>query len=249
MDVTVEAAIAAIPAWRGHVREVTLLSGGLTNHNYLVRVDDTPYVVRIPGAQTELLAIDRANELYNTRAAGERGRRPRVIHELPELGVTVLEWLAGRTMSNEAFAAPDMPARIADGAPPAPRRATLPRRLRHVPADRATICAVVRRARRSRSPTATASSCRPSAASRRPSPTGRCRRVPCHNDLLAENYLDDGTRLRIVDYEYSGNNDPTFELGNTCQELGWDDGSGRGAVRRVLRTRRGRPSSPGCSST
>ena len=43
--------------------------------------------------------------------------------------------------------------------------------------------------------------------------------VPCHNDLLAENYLDDGDRLWIVDYEYSGNNDPTFELGNTCQEL------------------------------
>ncbi|HTC86626.1 MAG TPA: phosphotransferase, partial [Candidatus Acidoferrum sp.] len=49
------------------------------------------------------------------------------------------------------------------------------------------------------------------------------RTVPCHNDLLAENYLDDGADLRIVDYEYSGNNDPTFELGNTCQELGWDD--------------------------
>jgi thiamine kinase-like enzyme len=47
--------------------------------------------------------------------------------------------------------------------------------------------------------------------------------VPCHNDLLAENYLDDGQRLWIVDYEYSGNNDPTFELGNTAQELGFDD--------------------------
>jgi thiamine kinase-like enzyme len=46
--------------------------------------------------------------------------------------------------------------------------------------------------------------------------------VPCHNDLLAENFLDDGERLWIVDYEYSGNNDPTFELGNTCQEQGWD---------------------------
>ena len=47
--------------------------------------------------------------------------------------------------------------------------------------------------------------------------------VPCHNDLLAENYLDDGERLWIVDYEYSGNDDPTFELGNTCQELGFDE--------------------------
>jgi thiamine kinase-like enzyme len=45
--------------------------------------------------------------------------------------------------------------------------------------------------------------------------------VPCHNDLLADNYLDDGERLWLVDWEYSGNNDPTFELGNTCQELGY----------------------------
>src|SRR6185369_4088034 len=47
--------------------------------------------------------------------------------------------------------------------------------------------------------------------------------VPCHNDLLAENYLDDGERLWLVDWEYSGNNDPAFELGNTAQELGFDD--------------------------
>ena len=47
--------------------------------------------------------------------------------------------------------------------------------------------------------------------------------VPCHNDLLADNYLDDGERLWLVDWEYSGNNDPTFELGNTAQELGYDD--------------------------
>ena len=45
--------------------------------------------------------------------------------------------------------------------------------------------------------------------------------VPCHNDLLADNVLSDGTRLWIVDYEYSGMNDPAFELGNTCQELGY----------------------------
>jgi thiamine kinase-like enzyme len=47
--------------------------------------------------------------------------------------------------------------------------------------------------------------------------------VPCHNDLLAENYIDDGERLWIVDYEYSGNNDPTFELANTAQEAEFDD--------------------------
>jgi thiamine kinase-like enzyme len=47
--------------------------------------------------------------------------------------------------------------------------------------------------------------------------------VPCNNDLLAENYLDDGKQLWLIDYEYSGNNDPTFELGNTCQEMQFND--------------------------
>ena len=46
--------------------------------------------------------------------------------------------------------------------------------------------------------------------------------VPCHNDLLAENYIDDGRQLWIVDFEYSGNNDPCFELGDTAQECGFD---------------------------
>jgi thiamine kinase-like enzyme len=47
--------------------------------------------------------------------------------------------------------------------------------------------------------------------------------VPCNNDLLAENYMDDGQKIWIIDYEYSGNNDPCFELGNTCQELQYDE--------------------------
>ena len=51
------------------------------------------------------------------------------------------------------------------------------------------------------------------AFARNPLPT-----VPCHNDLLAENYIDDGAKLWLIDFEYSGNNDPTFELGNTAQE-------------------------------
>jgi thiamine kinase-like enzyme len=42
--------------------------------------------------------------------------------------------------------------------------------------------------------------------------------VPCHNDLLAANVLDDGGDLRIIDYEYSGMNEPSFELGNAMAE-------------------------------
>ena len=42
--------------------------------------------------------------------------------------------------------------------------------------------------------------------------------VPCNNDLLAENFIDTGAMLRLIDYEYSGNNEPSFELGNIWSE-------------------------------
>ena len=42
--------------------------------------------------------------------------------------------------------------------------------------------------------------------------------VPCNNDLLAENFIDVGGEMRLIDYEYSGNNEPSFELGNVWSE-------------------------------
>jgi thiamine kinase-like enzyme len=44
--------------------------------------------------------------------------------------------------------------------------------------------------------------------------------VPCNNDLLAANFIDDGEKIWLIDYEYSGNNDPCFELGNIAAECG-----------------------------
>ncbi len=46
--------------------------------------------------------------------------------------------------------------------------------------------------------------------------------VPCNNDLLAANFIDDGQRVWLIDYDYSGNNDPCFELGNTATECEFD---------------------------
>jgi thiamine kinase-like enzyme len=217
---TIEEVIAAIPAWRGRQVEAEPLSGGLTNANYRVVVDGRPCFVRLPGAASELLSIDRDNEAHNTAAAASVGVGPRVLHRLPGSNVLVLEWLEGRTMSNAAFSAPEMPERVAEvlrrlhAGPrfrldfdmfrlaPAYLRLVDERDIAIPDGYREHLPLVERIA---------------AACARRPLPS-----LPCHNDLLAENYLDDGRRLRIVDYEYSGNGDPTFELGNTCQELGWE---------------------------
>jgi thiamine kinase-like enzyme len=160
--------------------------------------------------------------LHNTRAAAETGIGARVIYSLPEHGVIVLEWIEGRTMSNGSLAEPGMPARAAASLlrlHAGPRflhdfdMFRLAERYLRVVEERGIPIPAGYRERVGRLPELEG------ALRARPLPA-----VPCHNDLLAENYIDDGAYLRIVDYEYSGNGDPAFELGNTCQELGWDSG-------------------------
>jgi thiamine kinase-like enzyme len=221
MAITIDEVIARIPAWKGRTVSARPLSGGLTNTNFHVEVDGTPYFVRIPGASTELLAVDRKNEYHNTRAAAEAGVGPQVVHYLPEHDVMVLEFIPGQTMSNESLKAPGMPSRIAASL----RKLHAGPRFMHdfnmfrliefylqmveqhnvrIPDtyhDRLSTVARIEQA-----------------VSVHTLPT-----VPCNNDLLAENYIDDGNILRLIDFEYSGNNDPCFELGNTCQELQYDE--------------------------
>jgi thiamine kinase-like enzyme len=221
MTISIEEVVAAIPEWRGRAVAVEPIEGGLTNANYRVAVDGVPCVVRIPGTGSELLAIDRENERHNTAAAASVGVAARILHELPEEHVLVLEWIEGRTMSNEAFAADQMPQRVASVLR---RLHAGPRFLRDFDMFRLVeqyLRVVDERdvtipdGYHARLPLVARIE---EACAVHPLPT-----VPCNNDLLAENYIDDGRTLRIVDYEYSGNGDPSFELGNTCQELGWDE--------------------------
>jgi len=200
--------------------EVERIAAGLTNQNFRVDAKGRTYFVRMPGPATELLAVDRANELYNTRAAASAGVGPKVLARDKRTGAIILEWLPGRTMSNDAFQAPGMPTRIAEvlrrlHAGPHFRddfdMFRLSERYLRLVDERSIPIPTGYREHLPLVPRIEA------AFADHPLPT-----APCHNDLLAENYLDDGERLWIVDYEYSGNNDPTFELGNTAQELGFD---------------------------
>ncbi|HLA07367.1 MAG TPA: choline/ethanolamine kinase family protein [Anaerolineales bacterium] len=217
----IEEVVAKIPEWEGKNVSISPLSGGLTNSNFKVEVDGTPYFVRVPGASTELLAIDRDNEYHNTKAASEAGVAPRIFHHLPEYHVMVIEFLSGKTMSKDSLNQPGQPTRIAQAIK---RLNAGPRFLLDFNMFRLTeyylsLCLdrdiKVPDGYLKRMPTiqriAGAMNVKPLAT------------VPCNNDLLAENYIDDGKQLWLIDYEYSGNNDPTFELGNTCQEMQFND--------------------------
>jgi thiamine kinase-like enzyme len=223
----VEDAVGRVSLWRGSPASVSPLSGGLTNENYLVEAGGERYVMRIPGTSTELLSIDRGNEVYNTKAAATTGIGPRVLEHIPELDVMVLEFIEGATMSAPTLQSAGMVRRMAKSFK---RLHAAPRFLQDfdmfhlietylrivdehqvmVPADyreRLPLVAEIERAVQ----------------------VGALPSVPCHNDLLCENFIDDGQSLRIVDYELSGNNDAGFDLGNTAQEASLD-----GELRAVL---------------
>jgi thiamine kinase-like enzyme len=216
-----EAAVDRVSLWRGGDVTVSPLSGGLTNENYLVEAGGERYVMRLPGASTELLAIDRFNEVYNARAAASTGIGPAVLEHVPQLNIMVLEYIDGPTMSAARLQSAPMALRMAASFK---RLHAAPRFLKDfdmfrlieeylriveehgvpIPADyraRLPLVGEIERAIR----------------------VGELPSVSCHNDLLCENFIDDGSDLRIVDYELSGNNDPCFDLGNTAQEASFDD--------------------------
>jgi thiamine kinase-like enzyme len=200
----------------GSVISIERLSGGLTNENYRVRTSSADLVVRIAPETSGLLAIDRVNEYENSIAAAEVGVGAPVVDHMEDPYVLVIEHLEGRTLSAKDLRECDCLERVAQACRVLHRarrfrndfnmfavqqgylRLVLERgfRLPKGYLDFDDRIAVIRKA-----------------MSERPE-----KLVPCNNDLLAENFIDDGERVRIIDYEYSGNNEPSFELGNIWSE-------------------------------
>jgi thiamine kinase-like enzyme len=217
----IEEVVNKIPDWKNKEISIAPLPGGLTNSNFKVEVDGISYFVRVPGESTELLAVNRENEYHNSKAAFDAGVGPKVLYHLPEYSVMVLEFLNGKTMSKDSLNEAGMPTRMAHAIKKLNQG---PRFLLDFNMFRLTeyylqICKehdikIPDGYSEHRSTIARIEK----AMSVNPLPT-----VPCNNDLLAENYIDDGKQLWLIDYEYSGNNDPTFELGNTCQEMQFND--------------------------
>jgi thiamine kinase-like enzyme len=216
-----EGAVGRVSLWRGKDVRVSSLSGGLTNENYLVESGGERYVMRIPGTSTELLAIDRANEVYNARAAASTGIGPAVLEHVPQLDIMVLEFIHGPTMSAQTLQSESMARRMAESFK---RMHAAPRFLKDFDMFRLieSYLRIVEE-HRVRIPSDYRQRLPLVAEIERAVQVGTLPSVSCHNDLLCENFIDDGQWLRIVDYELSGNNDPCFDLGNTAQEASFDD--------------------------
>jgi thiamine kinase-like enzyme len=195
---------------------VAPLEGGLTNTNYKVVTAGGAYVVRISNKDSSLLAIDRQNELHNTIAAADAGVGAPVVAALPEHDALVLGFLEGRSLTADDLRQGDRLQLVADAC----RRLHAARPFLHdfdmFEIQRRYLGVVQERGFRlpdrylEFEPQLHAIE---EAMQLRAEPP-----VPCNNDLLAENFIDVGGELKLIDYEYSGNNDACFELGNIWSE-------------------------------
>jgi thiamine kinase-like enzyme len=219
--VTVEDVVARMGWGAARDLSVTPLGGGITNLNYRVDVDGQAYVVRIPGRDSERLGIDRICEHACSVAAHRAGVAPAVEAFLDDAGVLVTRFAAGRPVAEVAMHEPPMLARVA---------ATL-RRYHEGPAFPG-VFSPFQTVRDYTAWSAPRGAPLPDAfdwmrrqADRLEAALGPPARLqPTHNDLLLANWLDDGERLWIIDWEYAAMGDPFFDLGNFAVHLQLDDG-------------------------
>jgi thiamine kinase-like enzyme len=204
------ARVAALPIWSGRVDPVPL-AGGITNQNFMVEDRGRRYVVRV-GSDIPVHGVVRANELAASRAAHLVGLGPAVVHAEP--GILVLDFIAGRTFTAEDVRNPANLERLVDTVRRCHR--DVPQFLRG-PAAMFWVFHVVRdyshTLREGNSRHEPRLSELLSRAARLEAAVGPIEVVFGHNDLLAANFIDDGQRLWLLDWEYAGFNSPLFDLG------------------------------------
>lgn len=231
-DAFVDRVLRAVPGWETADFDVRPLDGGITNRNYVVSVEGGRYVLRVPGKDTGLLGIDRANEYRATTLAAEAGIGPPVVAFQADTGCFITGFVEGVHIPVEDLRDDHVlgmvvrAVRAFQGCPPIPssfnsfriveqyreeaerRDVPIPDAYdeAHVLADRIEAALAVN-----------------------PAPL-----TTCHNDLLNANFLRDGEHVWLVDYECAGMGDPFFDLGNLSVNNDLDEASQRALLRHAF---------------
>lgn len=195
------------------------LTGGLAHESYIAHVADERFVVKFlyDGFVKHGLMLPHDQLIHNTAAAGEAGAGARLVRGIPEASIMVLEFIEGRTLETADLTDPYYIPRIARSfrrlhtlAPPFANVKTIFNLLDG--------CLETVRNEGIRVPDGCLD-CLPTADRiRRALATQALGFAPCNNDAYAPNFIDQNGRIRIIDYDYSGMNDPCFDLGDVAVE-------------------------------
>ncbi len=213
--------IRNLPIWQGEITAEPL-TGGITNLNYKVTDNSGSYVVRV-GDDIPLHQVMRFNELSANKAAHAAGLSPAVVHASGDL--TVLEFIESRTLTEEDVRHSDMLPRVLELLKAC--HTEVPKHLRgpslvfwvfHVIRDYAATLTERGSAHAGLIPELVQT------GNTLEAKAGPYDMVFGHNDLLCGNFLDDGNRLWLIDFDYAGFNSPLFDLGGLASNNGLTPG-------------------------
>lgn len=212
--------IASLPYWNNPV-SIEPLSGGMTNLNYRVNDGDHAYVVRL-GEDDPVHLISRRNEIASSEAAHAIGVSPELVYHEP--GILVVRFVEGRVFDEADVRNPDNLERIVEILKRFHHE--MPTRFNQVPVmfwvfqvfrhyhnllaqgDSAHVARLPELAQIGRELEAA---------------VGPVEIVFGHNDLLAANFIDDGDRIWLIDFDYAGFNSPLFDLSNLASNNELDE--------------------------
>lgn len=215
----IESIINSVPEWIGKSYTIKSMNHGMTNRNYKVIVDNDSFFLSIPSPDSNLLKIDYTNKYYNNNICGAIGISPKVVCYIKSERILVTKFIKNTSLLIRPFQDSDRLSelvkmiKLLHDANPFFRDFNMFSYINHF-----------------------MRTLKNSDISKLLSPIGnnikilgqkldlyRKHLVPCHNDIIAENIIDNGKQLFLIDFDYSGNNDPCFELGNLSVEMGYND--------------------------
>ena len=219
MKLSIDRLIKLIPEWKGKLIKVNPINSGITNINFEVTVGKKKYFLSMPYSNSKLLNIDYGNKYYNNKICGEINISPRVTHFIESENLLVTEFIKSNPSSLEIFQSSKgieqlvKNIKLLHNANPflinfnmltqisyyqnILKKDFLPKELNRYVNNIKSL------------------------KNKLYLPNHKL--VSCHNDLLAENIINKNNQIFIVDFDYSGNNDPCFELGNLSVEMEYDD--------------------------
>ena len=218
-------ALERVPLFRNVRREdikLERLGGALTNISYKVTIGRAAYVLRLAGEGTSDY-IDRAAEEHNARVAAAAGINAEVIYFDARDGTMVTRFVEGVSMNAEEGFGRDPGAPVRAG-----RALNRVHRLGRVFRSRFDVFAAIDdylgllREQRTSLPAEYYEVGRKARTVRRALETSPAPLVPCHNDPWPGNLLDAGGHIYLIDWEYSGMNDPMWDLGDLSVEAGFE---------------------------
>ena len=221
MAITINEVVELVSEWHGKEISIEPLSGEITNSNFKIIVNESLFFVSISARNSRLLGVDWYNKVHNARICREAGISPKVVQRFPIQRALVLEFLPYALCSVESLQCIAVQRRLVHTVKVLHSGAsfwkdfdmfcliefytkTIKDRKLVLPVGYADYREHIWEIGEALAPY-------------------RKKPVPCHNDLLPENVMDDGNRIFLLDFDYSGNNDPCFDLGSISVEAGYDD--------------------------